>query len=94
MLERVLCLVRRRHENRLRSEGGWTFLVCEYCGHRSAGWETGAPPAARSRPDSLRLLFGDGDGGDWVDASTLTPLTRVEADYREYPESFRLLFDR
>ena len=94
MLERVLCLVRGRHENRLRNEGGRAFLVCEYCGHQSAGWETGVPPAAQSRPDSLRLLFGDGDGADCVDSSVLTPGTGLAPDYPEYPDSFRLLFDR
>lgn len=87
MLERLLCLVRRQHENRLRSEGGLAFLVCEYCGYRSAGWETGQPPTAKSRPDSLRLLFGDGDEGEWVDTSAIGAVST------HYSESFRLLFD-
>ena len=60
MFERLVCLVRRQHDYRLREGGGCVYLHCRRCGVRTPGFE--ASPRVRVRPTQpppLRLLLAD-----------------------------------
>lgn len=94
MFERLLCFIRRRHEYRFRSENGLAFLMCEHCGFRSSGWETGPAPIPTPSAPSLRLLLGDPS-----EVTPNTPLVTPPADtsrgqrMADKSRDFRLLFD-
>ena len=60
MFARLVCLVRREHDYRLREGDGRVYLHCRRCGVRTPGWETS--PRVRvipTQPPPLRLLLED-----------------------------------
>ena len=70
MLGRLVCLVRRQHDYRLREGGGRVYLHCRRCGVRTPGWETS--PRVRvipTQPPPLRQQLADVEPRPSTDAS-------------------------
>ena len=60
MFDRLVCLVRRQHDYRLREGGGRVYLHCRRCGVRTRGWETSTRVRViPTQPPPLRLLLAD-----------------------------------
>jgi len=89
MLLRLICLIRRHHEYRIRDASGRAFLECNRCGHCSPGWEHGVRPRPTGTP-AFRVELGDASDLELARHLDLPP----RQDVRPAPAAdFRLLLD-
>ena len=94
MFEKLQCLLRRKHNYKLRGLDGRVFLECNWCGVRSPGLEL----ETRTRPVSsdkmsLRLLFDESVLAQFIPKNELRPTTKGFSQIKASEQTLRLSFD-